>query len=76
MGEGVRKKILTSRGKAEGLYEFPKIENKRFAKPLLFHITYEGKEMVCLIFQEDTILEHTLINFSNGSFISVKTTDK
>ena len=56
VGEGVRKKILTSRGKAEGLYEFPKIENKRFVKPLLFHITYERKKLEWLIYQEDYVL--------------------
>ena len=76
MGGGVRKKILTSRGKAEGLYEFSKIENRRFGKTLLFHITCEGEEMECLISQEDYVLEHARCNFSNGSLISDKSAAK
>ena len=75
VGGGVRKKILTSRGKAEALYEFPKIENRRFAKPQFFYMTYDGKEMECLISQEDYVLEHVCCNFSNGSLISDKSTN-
>ena len=48
-GGGVRKKILTSRGKAEGLYEFSKIENRRFAETFFFHIISYRNEIECLI---------------------------
>ena len=74
VGGGVRKKILTSRGKAEGLYEFSKIENRRFFKSSFFHIISDGNEMECLISQEDSNLDSAQVNFSIASFISGKTT--
>ena len=39
-------------------------------------MTCEGNEIECLISQEDCVLEHVLINLSNGSSISVTTADK
>ena len=53
VGEGARKKILTSRGQAEGLYEFPKILKRGFSKTQNFHMVHDGNEIVVLIYQEE-----------------------
>ena len=58
VGDGPRKKNLTSRGKAEGLYEFPKIENSRFADQVLFHIDW-----TC--FRKSAFKLVTMKNYSN-----------
>ena len=53
LGEGPRKKYLATRGKAEGLYEFPKILKRGFSKTQKFHMVHDGNEIVVLIYQEE-----------------------
>ena len=76
VGEGPRKNFLTPRGKAEGLYEFSKIHNRWFSKPLIFHMLHDGNEIVVLIYQEEVALCSVLTTFSNRGLIFGKTADK
>ena len=76
VGEGARKKILTSRGQAEGLYEFPKIHNRRFAELFIFYMACYGNGMVALIYQEEVVLWFVRSSFSNRPLIFCKTADK
>ena len=76
LGEGPRKKYLATRGKAEGLYEFPKIHNRRFAKLFIFYMACYGNGMFALIYQEEVVLCSVLSTFSNRPLIFCKTADK
>ena len=76
VGEGARKKFLTSRDQAEGLYEFPKILKRGFSKTQNFHMVHDGNGMIVPIYQEEVVLCFVLINFSIRSLIFGKTANR